>query len=204
MKTISSTKKIAGVLALLLILTSVVAIAQPVQFTIDTQRSTLSYTGDHRMHGWTGVSNAVNGTLLIDLEQPASSRIEIVVPVESFDSGNSNRDSNMLDTVESDKYPDVQFVSEEIVVDQWDKTTDGYSGTWRVKGQLTFHGQTQPVEIPVIVKGGNGSFEATGEFNISLKAFGVRRPKLLLMPISDEILLAGEIYASSQEYSNPQ
>lgn len=188
----------------MLALTPTALLAQPEELAIDARRSTLSYTGDHRMHGWTGVSNSVSGSLIVDPEQPASSRIEIVVPVESFDSGNSNRDSNMLDTVESDRYPDVQFVSEEIIVDQWEKTADGYSGTWRVIGPLTFHGQTQQVEIPVKVTGRNGSFEASGEFQISLKAFGVRRPKLLLMPISDEIMLAGEIYASSQEYSDPQ
>src|SRR5690606_37948067 len=129
-----------------------------------------------------GTSRAVGGTLQIDLDDPSRSRIEVVVPVASFDSGNSNRDSNMLDTVEEERYADVRFASSAVTVDRWQPTADGYAGAWRVRGALTFHGQTHEIEIPVTVRVAGRAFEATTRFPISLERFRVDRPRLMLMP----------------------
>jgi polyisoprenoid-binding protein YceI len=170
--------------------------AQPPPVSIDRARSVLSYTGHHRLHDWTGTSRAVSGTLQINLQDPARSRIEVVVPVASFDSGNSNRDSNMLDTVEEERYADVRFVSSAVTVDRWERTADGYAGTWRVRGSLTFHGQTHEVEIPVTVRVAGRAFEAATRFSISLERFRVDRPRLMLMPISDTLDLEGTIRAT--------
>ena len=163
---------------------------------IDPARSVLAYTGHHALHDWTGTSRAVGGTLQVDLQDPTRSRIEVVVPVASFDSGNSNRDSNMLDTVEEERYADVRFVSRGVAVDRWEPAADGYAGTWRVRGALTFHGQTHEVEVPVTVRVAGRAFEASTRFQISLERFGVSRPRLMLVPISDALDLAGTLRAT--------
>lgn len=155
--------------------------AQPIATQVDTKNSELSYTGSSFLHDFTGVSRQVTGTLAVDLAQPGRSRIELVVPVESFGSGNSSRDSNMLETVEVDKYPDVRFVSTQV--------TPGGQGVWTVKGNLTFHGQTHDVEVPVHVAARGNTFEAQGSFGVSLTRYKVRRPKLMMKAIEDEITI---------------
>lgn len=171
-------------------------IAQPIIVAVDSTESVLQYHGHHPLHGWTGTSRLVYGTLQLDLDDPARSSITIRVPVASFDSGNSNRDSNMLDAVEADRYPDVRFESTAISVQRWERTEAGYEGVWTVGGNLTFHGQTHPVTIPVTVRIEGNRFEATGTFSIALSQFKVRRPKLLLWPIRDIIDLEGTIRAT--------
>ncbi|ARA94130.1 hypothetical protein AWN76_013855 [Rhodothermaceae bacterium RA] len=178
------------------LLLCVPALAQPVSVPVDTGQSTLAYTGHHRLHDWTGVSRAVTGALVLDLDDPARSRVEIEVPVESFDSGNGNRDSNMLDVVEADRYPTVRFVSERITAESWETTDQGRQGTWQVEGLLTFHGQTHPLTIPVEVTVSGATFEARSVFEVSLDAYDVDRPKLLLMPIRPTIDLEATIRAS--------
>ena len=173
--------------------------AQPITVAVDSTESVLQYHGHHPLHGWTGTSRSVHGTLRLDLSDPADparSAVTIRVPVASFDSGNSNRDANMLDAVEADRYPDVLFESTAISVQRWERTASGYEGSWTVGGNLTFHGQTHPVTIPVTVRIEGNRFEATGAFSIALSQFKVRRPKLLLWSIRDTIDLEGTIRAT--------
>ena len=170
--------------------------AQPITVAVDSTESVLQYHGHHPLHGWTGTSRSVYGTLRLDLTDPPRSSVTIRVPVASFDSGNSNRDSNMLDAVEADRYPDVLFESTAISVQRWEHTSSGYEGSWTVGGNLTFHGETHPVLIPVTVRIEGNRLEATGAFSIALSQFKVRRPKLLLWSIRDTIDLEGTIRAT--------
>lgn len=170
--------------------------AQPITVAVDSTESILQYHGHHPLHGWTGTSHSVHGALRLDLTDPSRSSVTIRVPVASFDSGNSNRDSNMLDAVEADRYPEVLFESTAISVQRWERTSSGYEGSWTVGGNLTFHGQTHPVTIPVTVRIEGNRFEATGAFSIALSQFKVRRPKLLLWSIRDTIDLEGTIRAT--------
>ncbi len=170
--------------------------AQPIMVAVDSTESILQYHGHHLLHGWTGTSRSVSGMLRLDLGDPARSSVTIRVPVASFDSGNSNRDSNMLEVVEVDRYPDVFFESTAISVQRWEPTASGYEGAWTVRGNLTFHGETHPVMIPVTVRIEGPRFAATGAFSIALSQFKVRRPKLLLWSISDTIDLEGTIRAT--------
>lgn len=169
---------------------------QAVTVRIDTARSVLSYDGSHPLHGWTGTSEAVRGELSIDVDDPAQSSATVTVPVASFDSGNGNRDSNMLDVVESDRHPEVRFVAERVEVEAWNATPDGYKGRWVAHGPLTFHGVTHPVEVPLAVTVAGSQFEATANFEISLERFEVDRPGLMLMKIRDALALHGEIFAT--------
>ncbi len=170
--------------------------AQPITVAVDSTESVLQYHGHHPLHGWTGTSRSVHGTLRLDLDDPSRSSVTIRVPVASFDSGNSNRDANMLDAVEADRYPEVVFESSAISVQRWERTASGYEGNWTVGGNLTFHGETHPVTIPVTVRIEGNRFEATGAFSIALSQFKVRRPKLLLWSIRDTIDLEGTIRAT--------
>lgn len=162
-------------------------VAQPVSTKIDAENSVISYTGSAVLHDFTGVSHRLSGPLVVDLAQPQNSRIEITVPVESFDSGNGNRDSNMLDAVNVDYYPDVHFVSTTI--------TPGAAGTWNVQGTLTFHGKSRPVQVPVRVANNGGTFEGQGEFDVALSDYEVKRPRLMMVPIDDVIHVAFTVRA---------
>lgn len=172
------------------------AVAQPVSVSVDTENSVIHYTGHHRLHDWRGTSNAVEGTLTLDLQNPEQSRVEIEVPVVSFDSGNGNRDSNMLDIVEVDQYPTVRFVSDAVTSETWSATDDGWQGTWQVEGQLTFHGQTHPLTMPVDVVIRGDSLTAQSTFEVSLERYDVDRPKLLFMPIGSTIDLEATLRAA--------
>ena len=66
----------------------------------DLTKSFISYDGKHPAHNWTGISKDIQGTFEINKQDLTQSRVDLFVPVFSFDSKNANRDSNMLDVVE--------------------------------------------------------------------------------------------------------
>lgn len=184
-----------GAFAVLLALAPI-AQAQRWRVPIDTPTSTLAYDGHHRFHDWTGTSRTVRGTLVLDAANPAASAIAIGAPLASFDSGNGNRDANMLETTEALRYPAVTFASDRVEVVSWTRTPDGWRGAWRVTGRLALRGVTRAATVPVDVVIRGSAFEASASFPVSLSAHGVRRPSLLSVPISDTIELTATIRAT--------
>ncbi len=155
---------------------------------LDPDSSYVAYTGHHPLHSWRGLSHTIHATLNLHLENPTASQVDIRIPVESFDSGNPNRDSNMLDVVEADRFPEVRFVLREATIDTLEAASDSlYQARWRIRGELTFHGITRTIEIPVDISMVRNRFTAHTMFCLKLSDFNVRRPRLLLMPIRDEI-----------------
>jgi polyisoprenoid-binding protein YceI len=162
---------------------------------VDSTRSHIDYTGSAPAHDWTGTSRDLAGTVRVDADAPADASVEITVPVASFDSGNSTRDSKMRSTLSVDRYPTVTFRSDSVEVVSWGRTDDGYAGRWRVRGPLTFHGRTHPIETLVRVWVGADTLTARVTFPVSLTRFEVDRPRLLFVPIGDTIEIDAVIRA---------
>jgi polyisoprenoid-binding protein YceI len=167
--------------------------AQDGIWAIDSDSSELSYTGSHFLHDWTGRSRAVTGRLRLDISDFSKSEIELSVPLESFDSGNSNRDSNMMEVVEVWLWPEVLFTSESLRMVSWDESENGSKGTWLVEGTIGFHGETADLSVSADVFQNGDLLEARVSFPIELDWFKIKRPKLMLKSISNDIQVEGKL-----------
>ena len=163
---------------LIIILFFQAAFAQGVPVTIDIEQSFISYDGKHPAHNWTGVSKEIKGLFVFDLENPTSSNVDLFVPVFSFDSKNSNRDSNMLDVIEDYFYPTVSFTSSEIT-----KEDNGYL----ITGILFFHGVKKEITIPVNFILDDKKIIVDADFSVSLSDYEIKRPSLLTIKMKDDI-----------------
>ena len=76
-------------------------------WVIDSSESYIKYTGTHRLHQWEGESKDV--TFSLDCKNQC--RLAVSVPLETLDSGNDSRDSNMLYYTESLLFPEVSFAA---------------------------------------------------------------------------------------------
>ena len=144
----------------------------------DLDESFISYDGKHPAHNWTGISKEIQGTFELNNEDLTQSKVDLFVPVFSFDSKNANRDSNMLDVVEEYYYPYVRFISSKI-----EKTNDGFD----VYGNLSFHGITKEFIIPVLLRQDNNRIIVESDFSIMLTDFKIRRPSLLTIKIRNQV-----------------
>ena len=150
---------------------------------VDLEDSYISYIGSHPLHSWEGVSKDIS----FNMECTGNHCVlNISAPLESFDSGNDSRDSNMLYYTESLLYPEVSFKSEAF------RFTGNFNTSIDMTGELTFHGVTKeiPVKIHLYKDLDNEStisYWGKCSFIINLSSFNVSRPSLLKVKISDEI-----------------
>ena len=147
--------------------------------------SKITYYGSHFTSDWQGHSSGFRGRIIYDAVNQPTNSCSLRVDLATFDSGNSNRDSNMLTYLDVFQYPDVMFISNEIFV-------EGINAS--IKGKLTFHGITKDINLTADISFNDG-FNAEGSFIILLSEYEVERPVLLFKKIADEMKLKFHIVA---------
>jgi polyisoprenoid-binding protein YceI len=161
-------------------------------FAVDAAQSKASYHLVHKMHEVTGVSKKCEGKARL---ADGKAQVMVRIPVQSFDSGNVNRDEHMKETVEAAKYPNVEIkaLGEGITPPAtFPSTTQA-----KFKGQLNFHGVQQMMELPVtLVWESPTRVRAQTKFNISLDGFKVERPSLMFVKVDDALELTADLVLS--------
>ena len=140
--------------------------------------SSITYRLSHLLHTIEAVSKDAAYRMEIDPVKKEIKTVSAQVDVTTFDSGNSNRDSHAMEVVDAITYPTAAFTSKSI-------SQKGDSLT--VAGQLTFHGITKDVVMLGVANWSQNKLEVQGAFTISLTAFQVQRPSLLMVPVNDEL-----------------
>jgi polyisoprenoid-binding protein YceI len=151
-----------------------------VPVNIDLEQSFISYDGKHPAHNWTGASKEIKGSFIFDKDKPILSNVDLYVPVFSFDSKNSNRDSNMLDVIEDYFYPTVSFTSSAITKEE---------NQYYINGILFFHGIKKEVIIPINFILDDKKIIVDADFTISLSDYKIKRPSLLTIKMKDDIAI---------------
>jgi YceI-like domain len=142
------------------------------------QKSTLTYHVSHPLHEADGVSHDARGKGVC---QAGQCNFLIAVPVKSFNSGDSNRDLHMLEVTRGAEFPMV-VVRTEV------PEADIKAGTIHADLEVQFAGQTaryKQVPFHVAVQGNN--IELTGTIPATVSDFKIDPPKLLMMPIKNDI-----------------
>jgi len=159
-----------------------------VVYSVDSHASKITYTLVHKAHTVVGVAKKdIDGKVKLS---KGDAQLMVRVPVASFDSENSNRDTHMQEAVEASKHPNVELKAVA------DGVAPGKNGKAVLKGKLTFHGISHPVEIPVDVIWNGKTATVVGQFSISLDAYKVERPSLLFVKVEDKLDLAVDLTIS--------
>lgn len=154
------------------------AFAQVKQLQAVKNESYVTYKLSHPLHEVEATSKDVYCIINIDPVKKEIKNVSVQIDVTSFDSGNSNRDSHAMETVDAISYPDVRFISTSIYQE---------GDSLKIHGNLTFHGVTKNIYIAGAAKWTDSKLVVNGSFDISLTAFKVPRPALLLIPVSDDL-----------------
>jgi len=148
------------------------AFAEPVSYKVDPDHSGVNFTIRHFVSNIPGRFKEFAGTIVFDKGNPAASKVEFTVQAASVDTGNGDRDNHLktADFFEVEKFPAWTFTSTQVKAQGKD--------TLEVTGDLTIHGVTKRVTIPVNVlgtvktpKSEKAGFEA--DFTINRKDFNI-------------------------------
>jgi polyisoprenoid-binding protein YceI len=112
-------------------------------YTFDKAHSDVGFQIRHLVSKVRGRFTDYDGTILIDKAKPEASSVELTIKAASIDTGNENRDKDLRSAnfFEVEKYPEITFKSTKIT----SKGGDRYD----VTGNLTIHGTTKEVTLPV-------------------------------------------------------
>ncbi len=146
----------------------------------DKTASSVIYAMNHPMHSWEGVCKDVNAAIVLNDKTQVIEQVAVALKLDSFDSGNSNRDSHALEVMDALKFPKVTFVSNKIKVSAEILT---------VEGNLTFHGITKPITIIASRQNFTNKIMIEGKFEVSLTDFKVERPSLMGLKTEDKMSL---------------
>ena len=148
------------------------------QYEVTSNR--IVYYGVHALHKWEGSTTKTTGTLSYDKNKKTYS-CNITVPLNTFSSGNDNRDSNMLTYCNAITYPDIIFRSKMIAVNN--ESID-------LEGIIEFAGKKRNLKtVANLIELNENEFSIQGEFEILLSDFGIPQPSLLFIKMEDNILI---------------
>ncbi|MFF3069860.1 YceI family protein [Kitasatospora sp. NPDC057904] len=131
----------------------------PGRYAIDVPRSEITFTTKHLFGlGTVRGSFRLRGGTVSLAEPLTASRVDAVADAGSFDTGNKNRDRQVLSKalLDTATYPDIRFTATGAELDQ--------TGVWALRGELTAHGTGAPVTFTVTsadVDGDEIAVEAT-------------------------------------------
>jgi len=129
-------------LAALLVTASSLFATEP--FAVDKVHSEANFQVRHMMSKVSGKFDDFSGKINIDRAKPAASSVEFTIKTASINTGNADRDKDLRgpNFFDVDKNPEITFKSTKIVSS---KTKNVYD----VTGDLTMHGVTKHITIPV-------------------------------------------------------
>jgi hypothetical protein len=153
------------------------------------ESSTLTYTVTHKLHTVRGVSTQSRGKGVCGQD---GCQFLIAAPVNSFDSGDANRDQHMLEAVRGAKNP--------IVSVKTNLAEAPAAGTFKADLDVDFAGQKHTYksvdfsveELP------SGARRLTGTVPLNIQDFGIKPPSLLTIPIKSEAPLRVEMTWKTQ------
>ena len=116
-------------------------------YALDPTHSRLGFSTRHAMVTTVrGAFTDFSGEAVVDTENPAASKVTVTIKAASIDTGVADRDGHLrsADFFDAETYPEITFVSTDVVRDGDD---------WTITGDLTIKDVTKPISI---------DFESTG------------------------------------------
>jgi len=149
-------------------------------FTVDPAHSDASFRVKHLMSNVKGAFGDIAGTIEVNRENPAASSVDFTINAASIDTANDNRDKHLrsADFFDVEKFPQITFKSTKIA-------PSGSKDVYNVTGNLTMHGVTRQVVLPVTFLGfakdpwGNDRAGFEIETTLNRKDFGLNWNKAL-------------------------
>ncbi len=135
-----------GMLAVAASLLATAAVAEPVAYDVDMPHASLSFNYNHLGYSTTnGRFGSWSPTLIIDEANPANSKVDVEIDINSLDTFWEARDKHLksADFFDVAQFPSATFKST--------KVKQVGEKKLEVTGDLTIHGVTKPAVLEVVV-----------------------------------------------------
>lgn len=103
--------------------------------------------------------------------------IEVNIPVRSFNSGDSDRDQDVMKLLKADERPEITYRTKALTAEQWKAL---FAKTeFDLEGELSIGGKTFPLKVQSTYLPKGDAAEVDGIARVKFKDFGIDPPKVL-------------------------
>jgi len=150
-----------------------VATAESVRFHIQPGVSEVGFFATSRFLNAKGRFSRFSGDVVADPISPATATVRVTIDASSIDTGIGLRDKHLrgADFLDVQRHPTMTFESRSVEM-------AGRRAT--VRGELTIHGVTREIVVPVDVQMSDTALVATGEFTVDRRDYGINYDSFLL------------------------
>jgi polyisoprenoid-binding protein YceI len=192
------------------LLTTLSLFAAPRVYTVTSDgKNYAMFTSEATLETIHGRTTNVVGTVNADPANSAGSVVDVTIDLASLDTGIGMRNDHMRNKfLQVDKFPSAIFKSVSV---SGPKTIEANKPIeLQVTGDLTLHGVTKRITVPVHVvlipdsertKAGRGPGDwvhATTDFNIKLTDYAIAVPDALVMKLSDGLTIHLDVFANAK------
>ncbi len=136
------------------------------EYNLDSRHASVTWRISHLgFSNYTARFNGISGTLKFDADNPSASKVDILIDPTTVDTGLDNFDKKLqgAEWFNTEKFPSIRFVSTKVTV------LDKQNGL--IDGELSFLGQTKPVQLKVQFNGaGHNPFANAATLGFSATA----------------------------------
>ena len=167
----------------------------PGLFHLDPAESRIWFDADARLHSFRGETQQLTGRFTLQRYSPPRLTDAIVtIAAASLSTGHPERDADMRqDFLEVERFPTIEFRVDELLVPQ--PIASAASWDLVLQGKLTVHGITRDVKVPTTVSVADERIAARGRIHLDMRDYGIRVPRLFLIPMKSEVLVGFEVVA---------
>lgn len=147
--------------------------------TYQTDSGHAEFTGHTPLFSFEGASDNLRG--IVNL---ADSTVNFQLSVKTLDTGNDKRDRDMMNVLETDKYPNATFEGE--ITSSVNPEKSGEQEV-TVKGTFTVHGTSQTLEIPGTMQFEGKKLNVAASWELKLTNYNMEPPRVLFYSMNDQI-----------------
>ncbi|HEY4910406.1 MAG TPA: YceI family protein [Methylomirabilota bacterium] len=166
-------------LLMAMLLAGRIAAADPTRYRIQPEASEARFRATSRLMDADGKFSRLAGEVTVDPKDPATAKISVTIDAVSIDTGIGMRDKHLrsADFLDVARFPTIKFESQHVEL-------TGKKAA--VTGQLTVHGVTREIVVPVEVQLSDVALIATGEFVLNRRDYAINYSSVL-NPIGDSV-----------------
>ncbi len=141
--------------------------------------SRVGFDGKSTLHGFTGVTSNLSGTVEVDLSRPnLDPKAEIHVQSATLDTGDAARDVEMRSTLATAQHPEIMFRLVSFTPQKVDAHAERVIGI--THGQMSIKGTTRAVDMPTTLSlDESRRLHVDGEMPLDMTAYGIKPPSKL-------------------------
>jgi polyisoprenoid-binding protein YceI len=176
--------------------------------TLSDKNTEIRFQLDSTWHEIQGTTAEITGLAsCVAAQSPQNIVVSLSLPVRSFNTDNSMRDSRLMEVMLVEQYPTVDVELSGLsggctpALVMRDKTCrDQLSGT------LTIRGTEQPVSIPVTISfAADGHFHVAGEYSFAWPDFGIEDPSIFVAKLHPIVKIQFSVELETNSHSsNPR